>query len=418
MQTLTLRFRDRELEKDFLESFYERTLPTVRMALLVGLFLYSIFGVLDRYIIPARTATAWFIRFAVVDPILLLVFLSTYTPLFKRAAQGILSAIIIITGFGIIVMLLLAESPGNYLYYTGLILVIMYAYMFIRLRFLYACIAVWTIVFAYEGAVVFIKPMSLPFFLNNTFFMLSANLIGMFACHQSEMSMRRDFLQRKELRELEQKRSLMEKEKILKDLHDGVGGMATSIAMLADMAQRETSLPDVRKTLQSISELACESIYEIRSFLRSLDVRELTWQACVGELRYRGSGMLAPHGVSFSLHADVQDRVPPPDSITVLTIFKIYREAITNVIKHARASEVVADVLVRDHEARISVEDDGKGLAPGHAQGRGLQHMRMRAEEIGGSLTVASSGRTRVELVIPLPNKYLSSGMEGPSGMC
>jgi signal transduction histidine kinase len=67
-----------------------------------------------------------------------------------------------------------------------------------------------------------------------------------------------------------------EKEKILKDLHDGIGGLTSNINLLAELAQKNDDLQAVRNSLATISELSRESLSEIRSFIQSLDAKELS----------------------------------------------------------------------------------------------------------------------------------------------
>lgn len=238
---LTLRFHDRRLEREFFVDYFAKLLRQVRVALLLGVFLYGIFGVLDALIILKNGYVARIMRYGVVVPFLIAAYPFSYSRYFRAFMQPTLFFILLLSGFGIIAMLIIADPPGTYFYYVGLILVIMYAYTFFRLRFLYAAIASWTLVLAYEVSAVLIRPLPSAILANNTFFLLSVNLIGTFAAYQMEYFTRRDFFQRKALREWENQKRLWEKKQILRDLHDGVGGMTTHIALLADTANKTHS---------------------------------------------------------------------------------------------------------------------------------------------------------------------------------
>lgn len=74
-----------------------------------------------------------------------------------------------------------------------------------------------------------------------------------------------------ETRLREEKRHARERERILKDLHDGIGGITTNISLLADMAQSASSHEEIRKALATISELSREGLSEIRGFMNSID---------------------------------------------------------------------------------------------------------------------------------------------------
>lgn len=107
--------------------------------------------------------------------------------------QPILMVTMIWTGFGIVHMVAIANPPVSYNYYAGLILVFIYWYTFIRIRFVWATIAGWVIVAFYEVVAVFINQIPGPVLLNNNFFFISANIIGMFACYSFESYARKDF---------------------------------------------------------------------------------------------------------------------------------------------------------------------------------------------------------------------------------
>jgi signal transduction histidine kinase len=400
IRPLTLRFHDCELEQEFFDDYFEKALRHVRVALLVGMLLYGIFGILDAFIIPDDKAAAWIIRYGMVIPLLVAVYASSYSRHFKAFMQPLLVVVILVTGFGIIAMLMLADPPGTYLYYAGLILVIMYAYSFLRLRFQYAAIASWVLVLAYELAAVLISQLPLSILVNNTFFLLSANLIGMFVAYQMESLIRSDFLKRKALGECEAQKHLLEKERILKDLHDGVGGMTTHIALLADTA-RKRSPEDMQQALVSIAEIAEDSLLEIRGFMRSLDRKDLTWEACAAELRSLGGTVLEPLGIAFDFRTIIENNCERPDTLAYLHLFKIYREAVTNIIKHAGATAVESSFIVGPKAVYLSIKDNGSGLVEPAAAGRGLRNMRLRAGEIGGMLTITATGGTQVCLELP-----------------
>jgi signal transduction histidine kinase len=88
-------------------------------------------------------------------------------------------------------------------------------------------------------------------------------------------------------------------------------------------------------------------------------------------------------------------------------LYRISLEALNNVLKHSRATEVQVELRVADSEVVLEVVDNGAGFDPSAirvAGGMGLATMRERAEEVGGKLTVDSQpGRgTRIILRIPM----------------
>jgi len=203
----------------------------------------------------------------------------------------------------------------------------------------------------------------------------------------------------------EEKRFRIEKEKILMDLHDGIGGITTNIGILAELAQKASSLPEIKKTVSVISRLSKEGISEIRGFMHSLDYSDLNWRTLVAELRNQGTNMVEPHAITFALEASIDETHEQPGSLLWVNLFKIYKESLTNVIKHSRARNVRAKLKINQEKLLLSIEDDGVGLGEG-SRGRGLSNMRMRAEELGGRVTILPNSGTQVIVELPLPVKY------------
>ncbi|WP_419657605.1 ATP-binding protein [Desulfosarcina variabilis] len=195
LHPLTLSFSgdDQPLEEEFLIYYTQNALPQVRLSILVGIFVFAFFGLLDMALIPTGKQAVWIIRYGIVCPVALSVYLLTYTRCYERLMQISLSVMVLSGGAGIVAMIILAPPPASMYYDAGVILVFLYGYTFIRMRFLWATATCMTIVIAYEIGVMYIKPIDVLEIINNTFFFLGANLIGMFACYSIEYYTRRDF---------------------------------------------------------------------------------------------------------------------------------------------------------------------------------------------------------------------------------
>jgi PAS domain S-box-containing protein len=201
----------------------------------------------------------------------------------------------------------------------------------------------------------------------------------------------------------EEERHQKEKEKILKDLHDGIGGLTTNINLLAELARKNDDLQAVRKSLATISDLSRESLSEMRSFIQSHDSKELSWQAIAAELRHLGSAIIEPHGVRLAIDTRIDDRNDNPGSTVSMNLFRIYKESLANVIKHAKASAVEVSFTVEGGRVVLDIRDNGIGLDDRRVSGRGLPNMKSRAGDMGGSLAVTSDNGTRVHLELPIP---------------
>ncbi|MDH4162872.1 MAG: HAMP domain-containing protein [Nitrospirota bacterium] len=207
-----------------------------------------------------------------------------------------------------------------------------------------------------------------------------------------------------ETRIARERQHVVEKEKIVMDLHDGVGGITSNIRILAEMAQRTDDLEDIRRKLGTISQLSQEGALEIRSLMQSIDTREMTWQVMAAYVRNMGSTLLDPHRIGFVVDARLQEVSELPSSTVWVNVFKIYKEALTNVIKHARAESVSVALQVSEQGFTMTVRDNGVGYDGIENQGRGQSIMRKRAREVGGVVAVSLLEKgTEVSLQIPFP---------------
>ena len=194
-----------ELENQFFKDHFHKSLRHVRIALLLAIFFYGIFGFLDAWLIPDQKRILWFIRYAIFLPFTVSVLLFSFAKSFKKFMQLSISAVILLAGLGIIGMTLIAPYPANYSYYAGLILVFIFGYAFLKLRFIWATITGWLIVVAYEIAAILLSQTPLPVLINNNFFFLTGNILGMFVCYSMELYSRKEYFQSKILESEKQK---------------------------------------------------------------------------------------------------------------------------------------------------------------------------------------------------------------------
>ena len=185
-----------QYEKDFQEDYFIRSLDPFRFSLILSMIFYGAFAFLDAISVPSLKELFWFIRFGIVFPILITVYIFSYSKPFKKYMQFVISCIMFITSFGIIIMIIYTAQVGNYSYYAGLILIFIFGYTFIRARFIYAVIAGWSVVITYEISAIWLSHTPVTILVNNNFFFISANFIGMFISYFLELSARKEFYMR------------------------------------------------------------------------------------------------------------------------------------------------------------------------------------------------------------------------------
>ncbi len=181
------------LESAFRATYEANTLKRTQLALGLGVFLYALFGLADYLLIPAAVAKLWFIRFGLVMPVLLFVLGASFFPRMRRHLQPLLWLVCFAAGTGIIAMS--AFDPfGARHYYAGVMLVIMFTFSFIGLRFWYSVWWAAAVMVIYQfTAIFFIQPQPSIFFFTNLCF-ISAMILGGISNYLLELYVRRDFL--------------------------------------------------------------------------------------------------------------------------------------------------------------------------------------------------------------------------------
>src|SRR5260370_1916363 len=182
-----------------------------------------------------------------------------------------------------------------------------------------------------------------------------------------------------------------ERARIARDLH-GDQAQLLAAAKIALEGGRE----EARAIFQQIEDELRRRIRELRPATLS---RATLDDAIEREIRrLRGAGLDATLVHAGAAHASVISR--PVQQLC----FQVVREALSNVIRHARAKSVEVLVERTPEAARISISDDGRGIDPSNCEGSGLSGVRERLELMGGSLTVDSqAGRTTIVAEIPEP---------------
>jgi PAS domain S-box-containing protein len=212
----------------------------------------------------------------------------------------------------------------------------------------------------------------------------------------------------------ERKRSEELRKQLVRDLHDGIGGNLANIKLLSEMIKQGEHNAGSHKALSSISEVSDSCIAEIRNYMNVLDENSPGWKEVISELRQYCGRTLEPHAVDFKLEATVASESQEPSSLVYMNLFKIVREAITNVIKHSEASGVEISVNISEDALRCSIADNGKAIPTTSGSGRGLMSMETRAKELGGTIDFSYSDGMKITLEVPL--RKLSSTESDPRG--
>ena len=199
---------------------------------------------------------------------------------------------------------------------------------------------------------------------------------------------------RAEMVRLEHQRALeQERVRIAHDIHDDLGARVTQISLFSAMAHDNPAFPEkARASFDQISRMSrelvsalYETVWAVNPENDNLDALgnylcQMVNQLCEqGQLRCRLHLMELPGEIQIS-------------SQTRHNISLAAKEAVHNVLKHARASEVTVRIGWDGCWLTVSIQDDGCGFQPGdHPAGNGLTNMRRRLEKIGGTCSIESS---------------------------
>ncbi len=185
---------------------------------------------------------------------------------------------------------------------------------------------------------------------------------------------------------------IAERERIARDLHDVLGHTLSLIALKSQLASKLAERDPQRAVteIREVEQIARTSLDELR-------------EAVAG---YRGAGIpeelahardvLTLAGLKVDCEAEEVRLPAAQESVLTLAI----REAVTNIVRHARASAVQLRVAATGEACRFEIQDDGVGGSP--QEGLGLTGMRERVESHGGSLERTIDHGTRLVVTLPL----------------
>jgi signal transduction histidine kinase len=179
-----------------------------------------------------------------------------------------------------------------------------------------------------------------------------------------------------------------ERDRIRRDLHDGLGPSLSGIALGLQAAARafDHDMNTVRAIVDRTRVEADAAVSEVRRALQALGPSALDGHTLDTAVRSLARTVgLADSGTSFTLTCDDLTGVSPGVQEAA---FRITSEALTNVVKHAHATH--CDVALHRHDGHLEVDvvDDGCGMAEHPTAGVGVESMRRRAAQAGGALSI------------------------------
>lgn len=201
-----------------------------------------------------------------------------------------------------------------------------------------------------------------------------------------------------------------DKKHLARELHDEVGQHLTAINVDAKAIMRANNLDVAKESAVAISSIVkqmMEIIHQMLKRLRPGDLDELGLSVALRELVENWKA----HHSDTACNLDCDETFEGVNDRTLLTIYRVVQECLTNISKHANASDVSISCRRKDKVIVLTIRDNGDGFDDSNRQqGFGLAGIRERVESLLGTLTIATAYKegTYVEIIIPIEQGEMS----------
>ncbi|MEI9865834.1 MAG: ATP-binding protein [Limisphaerales bacterium] len=208
-------------------------------------------------------------------------------------------------------------------------------------------------------------------------------------------------------REIEQERA-----RVAHDLHDDLGAGLTEVNMLSSLVKSPTtSVTEKNRYLGDLTEIAGRMVTSLDEIVWAVNPRNDTIASLASYFGSYAQRLLDLASISCGL--DVAEDLPehPLDPKFRQEIFLAFKEALTNVVRHAQATQVWLRISVRDGWLLVELADNGQGfyLSERKTGDDGLANMKERLKSLGGDCEITSDIQkgTSVRFRAPLPKRLL-----------
>ncbi|MBV8631237.1 MAG: sensor histidine kinase [Silvibacterium sp.] len=191
--------------------------------------------------------------------------------------------------------------------------------------------------------------------------------------------------------EIEQLAKMAERERIARDLHDVLGHTLSVIVLKSELAGRlfERDPKRAAAEIADVEMISRKALTEVREAIRGYRAEGLA-----AEIK-RAQSTLDAAGVTLVCEEKPPELNPAVEGVMSLVV----REAVTNIVRHAQASQCSIAFSTQNGHTSLLIEDDGRGGV--RADGNGIRGMRERVESMGGRFSVDSHRGTRLTIIVP-----------------
>lgn len=186
---------------------------------------------------------------------------------------------------------------------------------------------------------------------------------------------------------------------IARDLHDEVGQVLTGVLLQLNLIAE--AAPEHREELDEARKAVRRALEEVRRISSELRPEMLEHLGLVSALTELSTSFGRISGLR--VNRDFPPSLPTLAPDVELAAFRIAQESLTNVARHAEASEVTISVEAGHDSVVLRIVDDGRGFAGAPAEHGGLRSMRERAVLVGGALAIKDGAEGGVEVRLEVP---------------
>ena len=197
-----------------------------------------------------------------------------------------------------------------------------------------------------------------------------------------------------------------ERQRIANDLHDNLGGLLATLKLhFQNLKTKTDRLRDEQDELfKTTNSLLDETYQQVRNYAHQRNAGLKTSEGLVPSIKNFASKVSVGNNLVVQVEAhDMDERL---ENSVEITIFRIVQELITNVIKHAEASEIIVHLTSFEDHINIMVEDNGKGFDPSIIKdndGMGLASIIKRVEHLGGNVDIDSHSGSGTTVILNIP---------------
>lgn len=187
--------------------------------------------------------------------------------------------------------------------------------------------------------------------------------------------------------------------KISSDLHDDVGTLLTGVSMQSEMLTLSAAERD-KKELNEISDLSREAMSKMRDIVWAIDSRKDKYENLIDRMRVYAENQLSKKNISHTFKIDGLTGKAAIDPVSRQNYYLIFKESIANVIKHSNATHVNIQFLKRGKKITLIIADNGTEVNDLSSDGQGTSNIKMRTEQLNGSVSIDQENGYRVEVTV------------------